>query len=359
MRKKWKRVAAIALILVVVLGVGSGIYKRSQSLDTTYRGVVSSTNKEAYDFAEQAYAYLQTIGTEYTNRNLFPEEGVENQHDAATEWIVTQLQEAGYTDSQITRDEFDAQMGNTKVTGTNIIASLGPENAKKQIIIGAHYDGDGVGDNGSGVALLLAQAAGLVNEDLDRRVLFIFFDGEEDGELGSAHYVENMSASEKKQTEYMINIDSVAFGDYCNIYSGESKDYIVTKRVVNTEPYTLAMNAAKCIGIHTYTTEDLDGYYAENGTGPAIEENTIYSNPWTFDNPAPANFDYASPSTGGWGDHASFSDAGISYLYLEATNWYAKGDGGENAYTGYFDTGDATIGENGMFMKNRLKSINC
>ena len=50
-----------------------------------------------------------------------------------------------------------------------------------RIIVGAHYDGSGLGDNGSGVALLLATAAGLAHVEPEFTVQYIFFDREEEG----------------------------------------------------------------------------------------------------------------------------------------------------------------------------------
>jgi hypothetical protein len=117
------------------------------------------------------------------------------------------------------------------------------------------------------------------------------------------------------------------------------------------------MNRAEQLGFQTYRTEDLDGYYEKNGCGPTPEENTLYTNPWTIANPSPENFDYPSPTTGGWGDQAAFSDVGIPYIYFEATNWYTDGDGGEGAYNGYFDTQEKDIGEYGMFMNTEYDTL--
>ena len=64
----------------------------------------------------------------------------------------------------------------------------------------------------------------------------------------------------------------------------------------------------------------------------------LKSNPWTWDNPAPGydSPDYASPSTGDWSDHVPFKEAGITYLYFEATNWEIPGPYYE--YDGYGET---------------------
>jgi hypothetical protein len=117
------------------------------------------------------------------------------------------------------------------------------------------------------------------------------------------------------------------------------------------------MDRAEQLGFQTYRTEELDGYYEAYQTGPEPEADTLYTNPWTKKHPSPENFDYPSPTTGGWGDSAPFSDKGITYIYFEATNWYTDGDGGELAYTGYFDTAEKEIGNNGMFMNTEYDNL--
>ena len=114
--------------------------------------------------------------------------------------------------------------------------------------------------------------------------------------------------------------------------------------------------AAK-LGIKTYFTKELDGYFAENGKGPDMEKDTLYTNPWTSNNPSPLNFKYESPSTGLWSDHAPFAAVGINYLYFEASNWFSEGDGGDEAYTGYFETYDKSQGYFGKFMNTEFDTM--
>ena len=73
-----------------------------------------------------------------------------------------------------------------------------------------------------------------------------------------------MSSQDIARTAYMINIDAVAFGDYCNIY-GSSAD---GDAIINLGAYDMAVEKAKTLGINVYKTEDLDGYFAANGKGP-------------------------------------------------------------------------------------------
>lgn len=331
---------AVATSLVILAGCGDSSDDSKKNSDVTN------------DFSAQAMTYLEKIGKEFTNRNAVPvgeTVGKENTHAATVEFIISELKKAGYKDDQISIAEFEAQdkKGNN-YKGKNIILSVEGKNKSKQVLAGAHYDGDGCGDNGSGVALLLANAVGLQGKTPAQNVKYIFFDCEEIGLLGATKYAQSMPKEEVEMTEYMINVDSVAFGDYCNIYGGVQDDD--NKVVKQTEAYDLAMKKAAKLGMKTYGTKELNGYYKEHKKGPKIEKFALYTNPWTYENPAPENGGYASPATGDWGDHASFTPIGIKYIYMEATNWYAKGDGGEDAFTGYFETDDSSLGHDGMFM---------
>jgi len=98
--------------------------------------------------------------------------------------------------------------------------------ADQYVIVGAHYDHIGTGqygarrgrgqvfngadDNASGTAAVLevAQALGTHHLKLRRSVLFIAFDGEEAGLLGSRHYVQHPLVPLEK-TVAMINLDMV------------------------------------------------------------------------------------------------------------------------------------------------------
>ncbi|HJN66508.1 MAG TPA: M20/M25/M40 family metallo-hydrolase [Pirellulales bacterium] len=111
----------------------------------------------------------------------------------------------------------------------NVIGILEGEGplAEEAIIIGAHYDhlgyGDessvereshevhnGADDNASGVAALLEVARRLKNlgKKLPRRIVFIAFTGEERGLLGSAHYIKHPLVP-LKDTVAMLNMDMV------------------------------------------------------------------------------------------------------------------------------------------------------
>ena len=312
-----------------------------------------------YDFSQQSQAYLEYIGVNFNNRNVVadgesPDEN--NTHEATVNWILSELKNAGYTDEQITcvTENGQGDLGDTYPVQNIIVTVIGAD-ASKQIIVGAHYDGDGIGDNGSGVALLLATICGLVNEQPQCTVKYVFFDAEEVGLVGARVYAESMTDAEIASTLFMVNIDAISFGDYPNIYGGFQDEE--TGEVTQMEAYDLACAKAEALGFTVYTTSDLDGYYAANGTGPAIEEKALYTNPWTVANPAPANDCVYSPTTGDWSDHTDFKYLGIPYIYFEATNWYTTGDGGTDAYTGYFETANTTMGYDGMFMNTEFDTL--
>lgn len=197
------------------------------------------------------------------------------------------------------------------ITGTNIVVTKKGK-TDKQIIVGAHYDGAGTGDNGSGISLGLITAMNLFKVETEYTVKFVFFDAEEYGLYGSTAYANDMTEEEINNTLYMINMDSLVCGDYCYLYGGVEDPE--AKTVTQTGAYENAMAVAESLGL------------------------TFKSNPWTYENPTPG-FEtplYAAPSTGDWSDHVGFKSVGIPYVYFEATNWEIPGPYKE--YDGYGET---------------------
>lgn len=345
----------VALILVSIC-----IVTQSLSGETA---VNASSAVDSKMIAEDAQRYLMYIGTNLKNRNIIRANKTipaDSQHESTVTWIMTQLKMAGIKDSQVELQKFNTNtFKNVEFTCTNIVVTQKGKSNEKQVVVGAHYDGEGCGDNGSGIALLLAQIKGMQNSEVPYTIQYVFFDGEERGYFGSRYYSENMTDEQKKNTLFIVNMDSLAFGDYCNIYGGVQDN--ANKKVNQTDAYDLAVMRAKEAGLKVYTSSDLDGYFQKNGKGPEITDNTIYTNPWTYSNPAPTDAgslpSYASPSTGDWGDQVPFLDLGIPYLYMEATNWYTKGKGDWGAYTGYYETDNVEIGEFGMFMNTEFDSL--
>ncbi|MFS4492681.1 M28 family peptidase [Maribacter sp. 2308TA10-17] len=114
--------------------------------------------------------------------------------------------------------------GDSTITGTNVIGYI-DNNAKKTVIIGAHYDHLGMGgagslyadgeaihngadDNASGVSVMLQMAQRLKDSISGSNYIFIAFSGEEMGLLGSNYFSKNPTI-DLKEANYMINMDMV------------------------------------------------------------------------------------------------------------------------------------------------------
>ncbi|MBI4865057.1 MAG: M20/M25/M40 family metallo-hydrolase [Candidatus Riflebacteria bacterium] len=116
-----------------------------------------------------------------------------------------------------------------KGLGANVvgrIAGTDPKLRDEAVVLGAHHDGLGRGgesslapdrfgqvhpgadDNASGVAGVIAAARHFKQKPARRSVVFVCFDGEETGVLGSAHYVRRPPWPLAK-TFAMVNLDSI------------------------------------------------------------------------------------------------------------------------------------------------------
>ena len=263
-------------------------------------------------YGQEAYAYLLTIDQDYFYRLCTQED----QSAAMQAWLVNTLLTMGYTDEQIAINSFVFTDNQEQVYPCENIAVTLPGASERQLIIGAHYDGTGAGDNGSGVSLLLETAHDLLSWDtLPYTVVFVFFGAEEEGLFGSADYADNMTDAAVANTMFFLNIDSIICGDYCYVYGGVADS--ATKTVTQLGPFEQVYALSQRLNLN------------------------IHLNPWTYENPAPgfAEPAYPSPSTGLWSDHAAFVQRGIPYVYFEATNWDIPGVDGQ--YTGSTETADA------------------
>ncbi len=105
---------------------------------------------------------------------------------------------------------------------TNLMAVLpGAEAASPFLLLSAHYDHLGVrdgqiypgaDDNASGVAAMLATASVFAAHPLRHPILFVAFDGEEQGLQGSEHFAGHPPIDLKNIT-LAINLDMVSRGD--------------------------------------------------------------------------------------------------------------------------------------------------
>lgn len=115
------------------------------------------------------------------------------------------------------RVKIDSDSGIVQQTGYNIIGTLAGL-SDETIVLGGHYDsvstGPGAGDNASGTATLLELARVMGSRPQPQHTLvFVAFDAEELGLLGSRAYVNNLSSPEIAKLRGMMNFDMLGAGD--------------------------------------------------------------------------------------------------------------------------------------------------
>lgn len=159
-------------------------------------------------------------------------------HESAADFIVANLQQLGINPvpGHDYRQAFELSRGPLSGKTTHNIVGLiegsDPVLKNEYIVVGAHLDHagtmdlgytcsfgagndpicNGADDNGSGSVTLLntAKALAAVRGQLKRSVVLMWFSGEEEGLLGSKHWVANPWIPVSK-TVYMINIDMVGY----------------------------------------------------------------------------------------------------------------------------------------------------
>jgi peptidase M28-like protein/type IX secretion system substrate protein len=126
-------------------------------------------------------------------------------------WLRQKYLSYGYTEAQITEDPFTYSGSTCKNLVVTKIGTLYPNTF---VIIDGHYDtvtGTGTNDNGSGVCVILEIARLLQNIPTEYSIKFINFAGEEDGLVGSQHYVNSIvnGTAPKMDIRLLLNIDEV------------------------------------------------------------------------------------------------------------------------------------------------------
>ena len=182
----------------------------------------------------------------------------------------------------------------------------------QELIVGAHYDsaevGLGADDNASGVAVMLEAAQLIRDIATPYTIRFIAFGAEEAGQLGSYAYLNQMSQAEFENTVAMINLDSLAAGDMAYVYSDEDPQSAL-------RDWTLEWAFGNGLDLQTIPNVDLTD---DNGRDVS--------------------------------DYAPFRNAGIPFVYFEATNW-ALGD--QDGYTQV----DSQYGVNGIIWHTEYDTL--
>ncbi len=134
-------------------------------------------------------------------------------HDEATAYIARHFRESGLLpggDAGKYQQTFQVPLGEGRVaTAHNVVAIVpgtDPGLADERIVVSAHYDHLGHGrfapreedrgkvhpgadDNASGVAVLIGISDGFARAPLPRTLVFVAFSGEENGAVGSRHFL--------------------------------------------------------------------------------------------------------------------------------------------------------------------------
>lgn len=121
--------------------------------------------------------------------------------------------------------------GVTSIESYNLLADTAGR-ADRTVVVGAHLDSVGVGaginDNGSGSAAILETAIrlqGLAAAPANR-VRFAFWGGEEDGLIGSEHYVSGLTAKQVKEHAVNLNFDMVGSPNFVRyVYDGDGSAF--------------------------------------------------------------------------------------------------------------------------------------
>ncbi len=181
-------------------------------------------------------------------------------------WLRNKYLSFGYLPGQLQEDTFT----NAGYTCKNLILTkVGTVYPNTYVIVCGHYDsitGTGTNDNGSGVATILEVARLLQNIPTEYSIKFINFSGEEDGLLGSQHYVNTIvnGTTPKMDIKLVFNIDEVGG------VAGMTNNSITCERDTgnpstnNAASTTITNQLIACVGLYSPLTGVLSYAYASD-----------------------------------------------------------------------------------------------
>ncbi len=126
-------------------------------------------------------------------------------------WLKNEYLSYGYTTNQIQEYSF---VNGSNTCNNLVVTKVGTLYPNTFIILCGHYDtinGKGTNDNGSGVVSIFEVARLLRNIPTEYSIKFINFSGEEDGLIGSQHFVSTVvnATNPKMDIRLVFNIDEV------------------------------------------------------------------------------------------------------------------------------------------------------
>lgn len=184
-------------------------------------------------------------------------------------WLKAKYQSFGYDASQITEDSFTYN-GNT--SKNLIITKTGTVYPNIYVIICGHYDtitGPGVSDNGSGTSILLEAARILKDVPTEYSVKFIHFSGEEQGLIGSNHYVNNVVFNNNVRQlnlKVVFNIDQVGgkLSNPSNTIVCESDQSSAGGTANNAPSLAMTQQLANCTTLYSPLQTTMSNAYASD-----------------------------------------------------------------------------------------------
>ena len=148
--------------------------------------------------------------------------------------IIAELQPQSFYMNK-TADLFIRSRHFPQATAANVVGIIegsDPVLKNEVVIVGAHFDGQGMMgdllfpsalDNASGTANIMAAARAIARSGVrpKRTIMFLFIGGHENGMYGTAHFIRN-NPFPKEKTVFYLNLDMVGNGPGIGLWGGQS-----------------------------------------------------------------------------------------------------------------------------------------
>lgn len=169
--------------------------------------------------------------------------------------------------------------------GKNIIVEY-ISNSTESIIITAHYDDCGIYDNSGGVLHTLNLCEEIFNNGINKNVIFIFSDQEENFQQGVYYFLQNNNIQNIK---FHINIDGIGIGEELVIYNSIKGCLVVDWLDINNEKVILLTDnspftSLNINSLHLFSCKSSDALKTikeqnlHNGFKPYFDENWCIAN---------------------------------------------------------------------------------